>query len=434
MNRTAKKSILLIGADKHVLRACGELSVDVTVVYGRSAKEFGLHPIAPEVTQLFVEDQHSVEAILSALVRAGIDGRAFDSVYTSDEGAIVTASALALHFGIRSMAMDTAINFRDKAVQKSILRAAGIPVADYRVVDDISELREDFDLPFSEAVIKPVAGAGASATAKVCSTSELLRFAEKFRPGGSPERSFVLEEFMPGQEWQINGVVHDGHVVFMSVSTYGETCLTALTGNRPMRVSVLDPVVDSWAYERSASLVQESLRALGLESGVFHMELFYDRDSDRLVFGECAARRGGAITQEEVAYKFGVSLAACAVQSALGEVPDIRQQVRPGSVGSVFLPVVPGTLFACPTVEELQDLPDVRFARIDLPIGFRMSKSLGSTLIKAGQVMIHAESDESVEKRIEYVLDWFLSRIIAIPHDASPAELRSWSEGLASAI
>ncbi|MEW1639863.1 hypothetical protein AB0469_38110 [Streptomyces sp. NPDC093801] len=433
MNHTAKKSILLIGADKHVLRACGELSVDVTVVYGRSAKEFGLHPIAPEVTQLFVEDQHSLESILSALTRSGIDGRAFSSVYTSDEGAVVTASALALHFGIRSMAMDTAINFRDKAVQKSILRSAGVPVADFRAIDDISELCEDFKFPFSEAVIKPVAGAGASATAKVCSTRELLQFAKKFRPGGHPQRSFVLEEFMRGQEWQINGVVHDDHVIFMSVSTYGETCLTALNGNRPMRVSVLDPVVNSWAYERSASLVQDSLRALGLKSGVFHMELFYDRDSDRLVFGECAARRGGAITQEEVAYKFGVSLAACAVQSALGEAPVIHQEVQPGSVGSAFLPIIPGTLFACPTVEDLQALPDVRFARIDLPIGFRMSESLGSTLIKAGQVMIHAESDEAVEKRIEYVLDWFLSQIVAIPNDASPAELRSWGEGLTSA-
>lgn len=422
--------MLMLSDDAAAVRACAELDVDVTVVIGSNQKDWGEVVIPSATRQVFVESRaHNVEGTLLALYRAGIDPAAFDVVYTTDELSIVAAAMLGAAFRVPAMSPRTAALFRDKSLQKATVRAAGVDTARYVVIEDLSELPSDFVLPFDKAVLKPVAGGATENTSFIHSTEELQKAAEESRKehwGRRQMRTFVLEEFVPGDEWHVDGVIFDGQLQFCSIGGYRQSCLTTVTSQKPLYTFLFDPDDDAAVYERVTPLAEQCLETLGLRDGVFHMELFHDPESGRLLFGECAARRGGGLIEEEVAHKFGVSLTEAAMKCALGIDPGVKPEVRPGVVvGSAYLPYVPGTLVAHPSVEELSELADVEFATIELPHGYVMRPGVDTTL-KIGQVMLSAQSREQLYERADEVVAWFLERTMVIPADAAPIGLRAW--------
>jgi hypothetical protein len=419
-----RKSILMLSDDAHFVRACADLDVDLTVAFGMPQKDFGMFVVPSGKPQVFVENSVDVESVLLGLYRAGVDPADFDAIYSTDEGGVVAAAALGKMFDVPSIPPDVAALFRDKSLAKATLRAAGVDTAQFVVIDDLCDVPEDFSVPFEKAVLKPVAG-GATYYASIIESRADMRAAVERARDRRRFRTFILEEFVPGQEWHADGVVFGGELQFVSVGGYRKSCLNTISSNEWMRTYVFDPVADAEVYERVTPFAERVLRTLGLADGVFHMELFHDADLDRLVFGECAARRGGVFIEEEVSRKFGVSLAEAAVQCALGVRPVLEPEVRPGVVGSVFLPYSPGVLVATPSAEDLVSLPNVEHATVEWPVGFSMSPAT-STIMKVGQAMLVCDSREELFERSEEVINWFAERSLVAPADATASELREW--------
>ncbi|MER6632523.1 ATP-grasp domain-containing protein [Streptomyces sp. NPDC000987] len=397
---------------------------------GSVQKDWGEVVVPSGDRQLFVQDRsHNMQSVLLRLYRAGIDPASFDAVYSTDEWAVVAASLFGAAFGVPSLPPRVAATFRDKSLQKTAVRAAGVPVADFMVIEDLSDLPEDFSLPYPRAVLKPVAAGGTEDTSLITCDADLRAAADRLRSQhwvGRQLRTFILEEFVPGEELHVDGVVFDGQVQFVSVGAYRAPCLSAVTESLPLTTSLFDPVDDAAIYDLVVPVAKRSVAALGLEAGVFHMELFHDEESGRLVFGECAARRGGGLVQEEVLHKFGVSLAHAAIQCALGIDPALKPEVRPGAVGHMQLPYVPGTLLSCPSAKDLMALPNVEFATIEIPSGYVMGRT-GDTVSKIGSLMLTAGSQKEMYQRADEIHQWFLDRVVASPLDVSPAQLRAWN-------
>ena len=77
------------------------------------------------------------------------------------------------HLGIAGMDAATARNFRDKAQMKSVLRAAGVPCARYRLADSAAAaagFAAEVGFPL---VVKPPAGAGAKSTFRLDDAGDL---------------------------------------------------------------------------------------------------------------------------------------------------------------------------------------------------------------------------------------------------------------------
>jgi hypothetical protein len=168
------------------------------------------------------------------------------------------------------------------------------------------------------------------------------------------------------------------------------------------------------------------LRALGLRSGVFHMELFHDPQTGEITFSECAARRGGGTIHEELQAKFGVNLGESAVLCALGRRPEPPAKVDPRVIGGAYLQGRPGILVQCPTPAEVMARPGVLFARIERPYGMRLSGDLTGTNDRLGQVLIAAGSAAEFTQRLAGLRAWFGERVIVIPEGATNRELRAW--------
>ncbi|WP_157851245.1 MULTISPECIES: ATP-grasp domain-containing protein [Streptomyces] len=434
MPEDKRTSILLLGVDRYVVSACCRLGVDAVAVYGPVTRDNGLQEIPDGVTAVFCDDHRNPEAVLTALHRAGLADRQFDAVQTTDEWALVTAAVLGAALGCRALDSGAAVLFRDKYLQKERVRAAGVLTARTWLVEDIHFLDGDVPpMPFTPAVIKPVAGAGTSQTSVVNDGAELETLARAYRKRRTASRTFVAEEFMEGQEWTADGIVSGGELVFYGLGEYGASCLSVIESGASLRMRKFDPHTERWAYDLAGPVVLAALTALGAPDGVFHMELFHDPETGQVAFSECALRRGGALTQEEIHCKFNVDLGEAAVLCALGDRPAPVVKVRSGTVGSSYLPSRAGTLLSCPTPEQLRQLPDVEFARIDQPPGMVLPEAFGATGERLGQVMFTTDSVDLLDQRVEETQSWFLEHLRVIPHEVVTRRLRDWSREVVGA-
>ena len=410
------------------MRACVAHDIDTVVICGPSGRDNGFVPVPDGLRALPVDDQSSVDAIMTALHRAGLDGHRFTGIQTTDEWALVSASLLAPHLGCEFLDPATVVCFRDKSLQKSRVRAAGLKTAQVTVIDDIHDVSGIDELPYPKAVLKPVAGAATMLTSVISSVPDLRARSTAYRRAKTAQRTFVLEEFIGGDEWVADGVVCDGDVAFCSVGTYADPCLVSVDRDLPGSIRRFDPERDEAHFSRSLPVVRDALRALGLRNGVFHMVLFHDPRTGEITFSECAARRGGGLIHEELQAKFGVHLGECAVLCAIGQrpAPPPLAKADPRVIGGAYLQGRPGILVRCPTAAEISQRACVLFARIERPYGKRLSGEVTGTNDRLGQVLIAADSEEEFTRRLAEVRAWFDERVIVIPESTTNRELRAW--------
>ncbi|MGY2026947.1 ATP-grasp domain-containing protein [Nocardia gipuzkoensis] len=413
-------SLLFLGIDRYALAACARLGVPAIVVYGPSDGDSkGLSALTPDTPSIFVEDQTSVEAVLGALRRHGYNDRP-RSIYTNDERAVVTASVIGGYLGCNNIPLEVAIRFRDKALQKTVVNAS-VRTAGFTVVEDIasdgSMLR-----PTGKSVLKPLAGAATASTyiAEPEDFDDVLAELATRRTGC---RSFIVEDFIDGEEWVADGIVRGGKLLFVCLGRYERPCVSVVKRRGNIVMWRFDPRADGWAYAEVVPVVSGALGELGLVDGIFHMELFRRGKGD-ILFSECAVRRGGGLIQEEVLQKTGIDLAENAVRAALRLPPNLTMRVNAAVVGSTFLSSrYEGVLLTCPRSQDIEKLADVVYATVEASPG-EIIRNVDSTAVPLGAALIQAGGLNEFHSRAQELQSWFGSQVETVPFDAPRAVLR----------
>jgi hypothetical protein len=195
------------------------------------------------------------------------------------------------HLGIPGMDAATARNFRDKDQMKTVLRAAGVPCARHRLADSAEAaagFAHDVGFPL---VVKPPAGAGAKSTFRLDDQGDLKLWLEAAPP--SPDRPALIEEFLTGDEGSYDSVMVDGEVVWDSISNYLPTPLEVLRNPWIQWAVLLPRDISGPEYAGIRQVAPVALRALGLRTGLTHMEWFRRPDGSVAV-SEVGARPPGA--------------------------------------------------------------------------------------------------------------------------------------------
>ena len=236
------------------------------------------------------------------------------------------------HLGIPGMDVVTASNFRDKAQMKSVLRAAGVPCARYRLADSAAAAASFADEVGYPLVVKPPAGAGAKSTFRLDDSGDLKVWLDAAPP--TPGRPALLEEFLTGEEGSYDSVMTDGQVIWDSVSRYLPTPLEVLR-NPWIQWAVLMPRdIGGPEYEAIRAIAPTALRALGLRTGLTHMEWFR-RPDGTVAVSEVAVRPPGAQISSMLCYAHDFDLYAAWAQ--LMVYGTFTPAERAWSVGTVFL-------------------------------------------------------------------------------------------------
>ena len=195
------------------------------------------------------------------------------------------------HLGIPGMDPVTARNFRDKDQMKTVLAAAGVPCARHRLAvraADALEFAERVGFPL---VVKPPAGAGAKSTFRLDDPADLAAWLDVAPP--APDRPVQIEEFLTGDEGSYDSVMVDGQVVWDSISDYLPTPLEVLRHPWMQWVVRLPRDIGGPEYAGIRRVAPEALKALGLTTGLTHMEWFR-RPDGTVAVSEVGARPPGA--------------------------------------------------------------------------------------------------------------------------------------------
>jgi ATP-grasp domain len=236
------------------------------------------------------------------------------------------------HLGIPGMDVVTAGNFRDKAQMKAVLRAAGVPCARYRLARSATDADDFARLAGFPLVVKPPAGAGAKSTFRLDDPGDLEAWLDAASP--SPERPALIEEFLTGDEGSYDSVMVDGQVVWDSVSDYLPTPLEVLRNPWMQWAVRLPRDISGPEYAGIRQVAPTALRALGLRSGLTHMEWFR-RPDGTVAVSEVGARPPGAQITSMLCYAHDFDLYAA--WAALMVHGDFEPPRRRWSAGTVYL-------------------------------------------------------------------------------------------------
>lgn len=194
-------------------------------------------------------------------------------------------------FGIHGTRPEVADLFRDKARMKDALRAAKLPVARHCLVTSEHQARafaEEVGFPM---VLKPPAGMGAKATFRVTSLETLLRAVKGMRV--TAESPVLAEEMLRGREFSFETITLSGKPRVSSISEYLPSCLEVIETPWIQWACVLPREIDQPVHAAARKMGFAAIEALGLDSGMTHMEWFEKADGS-LAIGEIAQRPPGA--------------------------------------------------------------------------------------------------------------------------------------------
>jgi hypothetical protein len=209
--------------------------------------------------------------------------------------------------GIPGMGAEVAHNFRDKARMKTVFEANGVPCARHRLVNSAPEAHAAAAGLGYPLVAKPPAGAGARSTFRLDSDAQLESWLLADPPG--PMNPVLLEQMVVGKEHSFDSVLMNGELIWHSISRYLPTPLEVLE-NPWVQWAVLLPR-DIAGPEFDAIRIDgvRGLRALGLRTGLTHMEWFR-RDDGTIAISEVAARPPGAQFTSLLSYAHDVDMYA----------------------------------------------------------------------------------------------------------------------------
>jgi ATP-grasp domain len=213
-----------------------------------------------------------------------------------------------------------------------VLRAAGVPCARHRLAESAAAAADFAAAVGFPLVVKPPAGAGAKSTFRLDDGGDLESWLDVAPP--APDRPALLEEFLTGEEGSYDSVMVDGEIVWDSVSNYLPTPLEVLRNPWMQWVVLLPRDIDGPEYVGIRQVAPVALRALGLDTGLTHMEWFRRPDGSVAV-SEVGARPPGAQITSMLCYAHDFDLYRAWAKLMIDGT--FAPPVRQWSAGTVYL-------------------------------------------------------------------------------------------------
>jgi hypothetical protein len=193
--------------------------------------------------------------------------------------------------GIAGLSVEASINFRDKSRMKSVLRKAGVPCARHALAGDRQtalQFAAEVGFPL---VVKPSAGAGGKSTFRLDGENDFEQFFARYPH--SADQPYLYEEFVMGSEYSFDSVMINGQPVWHSISSYMPSPLTVMENDWIQWCVMLPRDVSGPEFDPIREAGFAGLKALGMDTGLSHMEWFRLAD-DRIAISEVGARPPGA--------------------------------------------------------------------------------------------------------------------------------------------
>jgi len=306
---------------------------------------------------------------LSEPDRAAAQARAFarehplQGVVGVDDDTAVVAAAIATALGLRGNDVAAARAARDKHEQRTSLATAGVPVPHFRLFPvDEDPRRLAAGVPYP-CVLKPLRLAASRGVIRADTPEDFVAAFERVKrileQAGCASRSILVEDFVPGREYALEGLLLAGEFRVLALfdkpdpldGPYFEETIYVT----PSRLPADEQRAVAACAERAAA-------ALGLREGPVHAELRVNGSGPWLI--ELAARPIGGRCSGALRFGTGgsglgtwASLEEIIVRHALGmQIPSLERESQASGVMMIPVPGA-GVLREVRGVDEARRLP-----------------------------------------------------------------------------
>lgn len=212
-----------------------------------------------------------------------------DRLEATVEAHIMAAATVREAAGIPGTSVKTAFLCRDKPAMKEALRYAGIPCAQSTRAKTPQDARDFATAVGYPLIIKPPAGAGASATFRIRDDRELESVIEE--SGLAEGKEVAIEEFIEGHEGYLDTLTINGEVTHEFITHYYPNVLTAMRERWISPQMVTTNRIDAPGYGEVRKMARDVIKILDIGTSATHMEWFAGPNG--LKFSEIGCRPPG---------------------------------------------------------------------------------------------------------------------------------------------
>lgn len=264
------------------------------------------------------------EQILEECKNIGISG----ILSIASDLAMITVNYVAESMGLIGNSLSTTLITTNKYEMRKVLFENGDPVPQFMEVD------KEYDL-FSNhmkypLIIKPTDRSGSRGVSKVYDEEEVDNAIARARKE-SFEKKVIVEEFVQGKEYSIEGITFKGKHTILAYTekfTTGEPHFIE-TGH-------MEPAsIDDKIKRRIDGIVCHALSSLGIQYGASHSEIKIDKNGNITII-EIGARMGGdLIGSDLVMASTGIDYLRAVIDVSMGDIPNLKPASK--DIGTTYI-------------------------------------------------------------------------------------------------
>jgi biotin carboxylase len=353
--------------------------------------------------------------------------RPIDAVVGVDDETTVAAAAIGEALGLPHNPVESAIAARDKSVMRRLLVAAGVRTPWFRLFSRRVSPHAAAEEVRYPCVLKPTflsasrgviradgPGAFEAAWARI---GALLDRPELMRRGGEAAGEILVEEFIPGEEVSLEGLLEEGALRSLALfdkpdpleGPYFEETLYVTPSRKP-------PKAQNALLHEAA----RGCRALGLVDGPVHAELRWNGSAAWII--EIAARSIGGLCSRTLRFGTGASLEELILRHAL-RMGTADLERRREAAGVMMIPIPrAGILEEVAGVEEARRVQDIEEVTISAHLGQEL-ETLPEGSRYLGFLFSRAPTPERAEAALRQAHLLLRFRIRSADEDAGPKAL-----------
>ncbi len=392
------------------MEAARQIGVELTVASEQPSTLAAANP-AGLLTLDFEQPERAADAVRVFAQRYPING-----VVGVDDRTALVAAAIATKLKLNGNPVHAAIAASDKYLQRQLLAKATVPIPRFvlrELDEDPATIAKSIAYP---CVLKPVrlsASRGviradnpqsfASAHARL---RAILADPETAAACGDRARQYLIEEFIPGYEVALEGLVVNRRLHVLAVFDKPDP----LDGPFFEETIYVTPSqVPTGLQKAITDCADRAVRALGITEGAIHAELRYNERGPWLI--ELAARPIGGRCSAVLRFGTGVTLEEIIVRHALGmPIPSLQRERQAAGVMMIPIPGA-GTLQEVRGVAQAKGVPLVEDVQITAHPGERLvpfpegSRYPGFIFARGETPAMVEAALRDAHRRLEFVLD-----------------------------
>jgi biotin carboxylase len=315
-----------------------------------------------------------------------------DRIVALDEFDLEAAALLREHMRLPGMGESLTRHFRDKLAMRVRARQCGVPVPEFTSVFNYDDLRGFLSSVPGPWLLKPRTNAAAIGIRKIEAPDDIWPILDEL---GDLQSHYVLERFVPGEIFHVEGITWNGQTLFGAPYRYGKPPMQTMHHGGVFSTRALDK--NSIDGLQLAAIHLQLIAALGLVYGVTHSEFIRSEADGSFYFLETAARVGGAHIADVVELATGINpwveWARLEVASVFG-MEYVLPPVQPLYAGSVICLA-------------RQEQPDT--SSFDAPeVARRLNRHHHAGLL------LQADSAERIEALVQQYSERFLNEFCAV--------------------